>query len=221
MLQKNKLLLLLMAIMTITSVHSAFAQANDDDEVINVQFLWLLDGIRNTYECGVPETDEGTTVATCHDHEIIDLRTNRIIGTATDATADVSAVDGGLVATGTTFFRLPQGNLTIRGRGTIQPMLEGNPMLDNSPVTHIAGIFPEPGANDVLGGTGAFEGAKGTFGLLGALDLTNAAQGQSKFHCVYLFNLQLKVSAIKRAKRTLQGLGALKFPLKSLTNLAN
>lgn len=164
----------------------------DDEFTRRVEFLWLLDGIRNTYECEIPVTDMGTTVATCHEHEIIDLRTNKIIGTAVDATADVDVVGDGLVGTGTTTFYLPQGTLVIRGRGTIQPILEGEPVLNRGSVTHIAGIFPNAGEdNNVIDGTGVFEGAKGTFALLGALDLTNSDKGQSQFHCVYFMDLEL------------------------------
>ena len=157
-----------------------------------VQYLWLLDGLKNTYECDVPETEIGSTIANCHDHKVIDLKTNKIIGIATDATTDVETVGDGLVATGTTFFHLPEGNLVIRGRGTIQPMLEGEPKLNGAPVTHIAGIFPEDGENNVIDGTGVFRNATGTFGLLGALDLTNAAEGQAQFNCVYFLNLRLE-----------------------------
>jgi hypothetical protein len=157
-----------------------------------VELLWLLNGIKNTYECEIPETDQGTTIATCHDHDIINLKTGQIIGTATDATADVVPADTGLVGTGTTFFHLPQGTLVIRGTGSIQPVLHGTPTLDNHPVTHIAGIFPDaPQANNVLYGTGVFKNAEGSFSLLGALDLTHAAQGQSAFHCVYFMDIKV------------------------------
>ena len=39
---------------------------------------------------------------------------------ATDCTADFfpSSSDNGIIATGTTYFRLPEGNLTIRGTGS-------------------------------------------------------------------------------------------------------
>lgn len=171
--------------------NTAFANDQAEDKRL-LNLLWLLDGIKNTYECEIPATDQGTTKATCHDHDIINLKTGRIIGTATDATADVVQVDTGLVGTGTTFFYLPQGTLVIRGRGTIQPVLYGTPTLDNHPVTHIAGIFPnERGANNVLNGMGVFKKAEGSFSLLGALDLTNSASGQSAFHCVFFMDIKV------------------------------
>jgi hypothetical protein len=161
------------------------------DEKQRVNLLWLINGTKNSYTCEIPPTELGTIEATCHDHDIINLKTGRIIGTATDATADVMQIGEGLVGTGTTFFYLPQGTLVVRGTGTIQPTLHGNPQQDRHAVTHIAGIFPEPDANNVLSGTGVFEGTEGTFVLLGALDLTNAAQGQGSYHCVYDIDLEM------------------------------
>lgn len=157
-----------------------------------LQLLWLINGTKNTYDCVIPATDRGTVDATCHNHDLIDLKTNKIIGTAVDATADVDAVENGFVGTGTTFFYLKNGSLVVRGRGSIQPVLvDGSPMIEDRPVTHIAGIFAEPGANNVLSGTGVFKNATGTFTLLGALDLANSANGQQSFHCLYEIELEL------------------------------
>jgi len=156
-----------------------------------LEMLLLINGIKNTYECAIPGTDRGTVTATCHDHDVIDLKTNRIIGSAVDATADVDQIDAGLVATGTTFFKLKNGSFVIRARGTIQPVLYGDPVLNGSPVTHIAGIFPQAGDNHVLSGTGVYKNATGTFSLLGAIDLSNSAEGQAAFNCIYKINLTL------------------------------
>ena len=189
------ILIIVMAILVAQPVMANKKHANDtykvDRHTERLQMLLLLNGIKNTYECSIPATDRGTVIATCHDHDVIDLRTNRIIGTAVDATADVDAVDSGFVATGTTFFYLKNGSFVIRARGSIQPVLEGAPVLDGSPVTHIAGIFPQSGENHVLSGTGVFRRATGTFNLLGALDLTNSSKGQSAFNCIYTINLHL------------------------------
>lgn len=154
--------------------------------------LLLLTGIRRSYECEVPVTDRGSTTASCHDHEVIDLKTNKIIGYATDATIDVDQVGDGLVGTGTTFFYLNEGTFVVRGRGSIQPVLYGDPIHNGSPATHIAGIFPDNGDDNILTseGSGKFEGATGTFSLLGALDLTDAASGISAYYCVYIIDME-------------------------------
>jgi hypothetical protein len=155
--------------------------------------LLLLDGRKNTYDCEIPATDRGTTTASCADHDVIDLRTRKVIGVAVNTAADVDQVGDGFVATGTTFFRLKNGTFTLRGRGTIQPVLEGK-VFNNAPVTHFAEIFPDLDEPQVLGGTGKYKDASGTFALLGALDLSKLQQREEQFHLVYFikFNLRSK-----------------------------
>ncbi len=162
------------------------------------QMLLLLNGTRTSFECDIPATDRGTVVAMCHNHEVIDLKTNKIIGTATDATADVDEVNGGLVGTGTTFFHLKNGSFVVRGRGTIQPLLVGNaPVIAGNPVTHIAGIFPEQGETNILTelGSGKYKDATGTYILLGGIDLSKSDEGISTYHCIYEIDLDLNPSA--------------------------
>lgn len=173
--------------------HAPQASATTEQErSFRSTMILLLNGIRNSYQCQIPATELGTVTASCHDHEVIDLATNRIVGWATDATADVTPTENGLVGTGTTFFHLTHGDFVVRGTGSIQPVLYGSPVQSGSPVTHIAGIFPNNGENNVLSelGTGRYQGAEGTFTLLGALDMTNAAQGQGAYHCMYFIYLE-------------------------------
>ncbi len=102
-------------------------------------------------------------------------------------------VGEGLIATGTTFFELPHGDLVVRGTGTIQPTIPaaGSPVLNGVPVTHIAGIYPQENENNVLSGSGLYENASGTFALFGALDLSTVNEGYNVFNCVFFINLQL------------------------------
>jgi hypothetical protein len=168
-----------------------------------VTHLWLIGGTQDIFECEIPPTDRGTTKADCHKHNLIDLTTDRVIGTVLDATADVDADGEALIATGTTTFTIAdQGTLTIRGRGTIQPVKFGTPQFKwtsrglpdqpVTPITHIAGIFPnDPRENMVLSGTGIYEGAQGRFALFGALDLSQSEQGQATFNCIYKIDLKI------------------------------
>lgn len=172
----------------------------------SVSLLWFIGGTQNLYPCEVPPTDKGTTAATCHNHPVLDLRTNKIIGFARDATNDVEQIGTGLVATGTTTFNINGlGTLTVRGRGTIQPVLVENSRFTwrssafqgerPTPITNIAGIFPNPKQqNMILSGTGAFKGARGKFALLGALDLSNAQNNRDTFNCLYKIDIQVPVS---------------------------
>lgn len=185
------------------SLGSVSTRAENSSQA-HFRFFWLLNGTQEIYECEIPPTDLGTTTASCHDHDIINLRNDRRVGVATDASADVEVSGDGLVATGTTFFSLPQGDLTLRGTGTIQSVLTGAPIIDGHPVTHIAGIFPNAGDNMVLEGSGVFEGATGTFTLLGALDLSRP--GLNSFHCV--FEIKLTVDDIPENEELIETLRA-------------
>lgn len=182
--------------------------ASDTDDVDGFQtvsFLWYIGGTQNYFGCEVPATELGTTQASCHKHLLLDLKRDRIIGTAVDATADLfPAGDDALYATGTTTFQLTAGRfagstLQLRGTGTIQPVVVGNPHFEwksqaiasaQTPISHIAGIFAEPGENMVLDGTGAFEGATGTFALFGGLDVTSNPDAGS-FNCIFKIDLKI------------------------------
>jgi len=175
-----------------------------DDGFREISMLWYIGGTQEYFACEVPITDLGTTEASCHEHLLLDLRRDRVIGTALDATADVFAVGDALYATGTTTFELTAGpfagsTLQVRGTGTIQPTIVGNPHFEwksravdgkQTPISHIAGIFPDPDQNMVLDGTGVFEGATGTFALFGGLDVASDPDAGS-FNCIFKIDLKL------------------------------
>ena len=170
-----------------------------------VSLLWFIGGTQPYIECEVPETELGSTQASCHEHELLDLKRDRVIGTALDATNDVFATgDDALYATGTTTFEVSAGRfagstLQVRGIGTIQPTVVGSPhfewksramVSEQTPISHIAGIFPNPGENMVLKGTGVFKGATGTFALFGGLDLASDPTAGT-FNCIYKIDLKI------------------------------
>lgn len=189
---------LLLVLTAIGITNTAVSSGHRYPYVEHENMLLLLNGTRISYECEIPATNRGTVDAMCHDHEVIDMRTNKIIGKATDATADVDDHNGGLVGTGTTFFYLKNGSFVVRGRGTIQPLIYGSaPVNAGNPVTHIAGIFPEQGETNILAGlgTGRYKNATGTFTLLGALDLSRSDEGIATYHCVYAIDLDFTASA--------------------------
>ena len=184
---------------------SVLAGDTKGDGFVEVSLLWYIGGTQEYFECEVPPTALGTTQAGCHEHPVLDLKRDRIVGTAVDATADVfPAGDDALYATGTTTFELTVGRfagstLQVRGTGTIQPVVVGTPHFEwtsravdnnNTPISHVAGIFPEPGQNMVLAGTGVFKGATGTFGLFGGLDIVSSPDAGS-FNCIFKIDLKI------------------------------
>lgn len=168
-------------------------------------FLFVLTGRQDIFQCDVPPTDLGTTTADCHHHDIVDLRTGKVIGSAIDSSTDAELVGNQIVVTGTTFFSIEKGpfkgaKLTLRGRGAIAPHPIPNVELafagidlpvDKVPITHFAAITPIKGVdNNVLEASGKLRGAQGTFALWGQLDLSQLPNNGA-FNCIYNIQLDL------------------------------
>jgi hypothetical protein len=115
--------------------------------------------------------------------------TDRSIGTATRCFTDVNTVNGGMVLTDTTFFRLQEGTIVARSRTAVQPALA----LDgSSDVTHIATAIPAPLTTTILPdpGSGVFKGVPGTTRLAGAMDMRQFRErNEIGFNDLYLIKL--------------------------------
>ena len=136
--------------------------------------------------------DEST--ALCFDLDIIDLKTGRKIGTASDCLSNIEEVNGGLALVGRTIFNFPGGKLVTRGLTSVQPTTRGS--LD---FTNITGAIPAAGENSVLSGTGRFKNASGSARLSGAVKIVPIANGPGKeddqlqmtFDCVFDHDLSV------------------------------
>ena len=150
-----------------------------------------LRGTDTGFMMDIPTTAGGATQGLCFNVDMVDVKTGKVIGDATDCLADMGAgANGGVILTGTTFFNFPGGHLVSRGRTTVQPL---NEMAAGAPFTHITGAIPAAGSNQVLSGTGRFAGAEGTVRLSGAVDLSGfgAAVGDPiTFDCLFELNLK-------------------------------
>jgi len=123
--------------------------------------------------------------ANCFDVDLIDPTTNLVIGTATDCLSKVTPVGDGLALIGTTYFNFKEGTLVVRGKTSVQPKTHGS-----EPSTHITGGIPSPGANNVLYGTGIFEGATGSVRLSGAVNMSKFKdKGEISFDCIFIITL--------------------------------
>ena len=147
-----------------------------------------LDGTGLLYSATVPDIDgDGEDDdAICFDLDLIDLKKNRVIGTATDCLSDITEVGDGLALVGTTFFNFDDGTIVSRGLTTVQPTTHGSP---NS--THITGAISD-GSNDILSGTDEFEDATGSVRLSGAVDMSSfdATEGSPiTFDCIFVITL--------------------------------
>ncbi len=149
-----------------------------------------LKGTGPMYESTVPDIDGNglEDPAICFDVDLINLSNNQDIGSATDCLSNITPVgdEGGLALVGTTFFELKQGTIVSRGLTTVQPTTHGSPN-----VTHITGAISD-GSNDILSGTGAFNGATGSVRLSGAVDMslfTATVGSPITFDCIFVLNL--------------------------------
>lgn len=169
-----------------------------------ISFFWLLTGRQENFACDVPVTASGSTTADCHYHDVIDLRSGDVVGTAIDSSTDPQVVGDRTHLIGTTFFTINagpvRGTLVMRALGVIAPLgidntsfaFQGvNVDLLPAPVSHFAAIPAQAGANNVLNATGDFAGAAGRVALFGQLGLTQPGIGA--YNC--LFHLQLELPA--------------------------
>jgi hypothetical protein len=112
----------------------------------------------------------GTREGNCFNVELIDVRQEERLGTATRCFTDVQTVQNGLAFTETTFLHLPGGQIVARTRMTAQPII-GN----GSEMTHITGTVPSPFATNLLAdaGTDKFRNVPGRMRLSGVMNLQN------------------------------------------------
>lgn len=196
-------------VQTSTAALDAETDSASRDRWDDVSFLMILTGRTDVFQCEVPPTDKGTTVADCHTHSIYDLRTGKVIGVATDSSTDDVVVNGETVVVGTTFFTFTEGpfkgsKIVTRGAGTIAPQPVQNAFLRipglNPPspagkvdafaaIPNVFGADGKP-ANMVLSSSGKLAGAKGTIALWGQID-TSQLPKNANFNC--MFSLDLKV----------------------------
>lgn len=151
-----------------------------------VNLTMRLLGTAVGYESTVPDIDgDGfDDPATCFDVEVFNAATGLKMGDGTDCLSNITPAGDGLQIVGTTYFKLPGGTLISRGNTSVQPTTWGSPT-----VTHITGAIPSPGDNSVLAGTGAFKGAKGEVRLSGAVNMSNIANGEISFDCLFIADI--------------------------------
>ena len=122
----------------------------------------------------------------CFDLELFGVRSGRRIGTGSDC-LDLDSMEGvsdigGFAISNTSFFRFEDGTLQTRNRTTVQPTIDGSPTM-----THLTASMPL--LENVIGGTGVFEGASGTARLHGGIDMSEFDDGVVTFACVFVIEL--------------------------------
>ena len=146
-----------------------------------------LVGTGSMYQMHVPGLEEQ---AMCFDVDVIDIKTNEMIATATDCLSNVQPKGDGLSILGTTFFYLPDGLITIRGKITAQPALEETVLKNYQPVTHTTGASHTD--KGIIGGSGLYENSTGHARLSGLVDMSRFSANEGdlvSFDCLFIIDI--------------------------------
>src|SRR5690242_2508204 len=129
--------IILITIATLMTVLGVFANAAPPDNSRTLIVRLKGRAIGQTRPIPPLEATRTTSEGNCFDVDLLDVMTDRSIGTATRCFTDVNTVSGGTILTDTTFFRLREGTIVARSRITVQPALAGTP-----DITDIATAIP-------------------------------------------------------------------------------
>ena len=130
----------------------------------------------------VPDpTGPGTIAADCFTIDLVDVNKDKVVGQATDCISVVGVANGGLQVVETATFDFGGGHtFTAQGLVSVQATTHGSPG-----VTHITGSISPAGQNDIIAGTGRYEGLQATVRLSGAADLS-AFPAAVTFDCLFV-----------------------------------
>ena len=118
------------------------------------------------------------------------MKNQRTVGTATDCLSNVTPIGTGVALVGTTYFNFPQGELVVRGKTTVQPVLHPTVSASGQSMTHITGAASPD--NAVISGTRRFAGAEGTVRLSGMVDMSGFGGNVGdpiSFDCLFVIDL--------------------------------
>jgi len=139
------------------------------------------------YPSTVPDID-GDGIdddAFCFDGNVVDAKTDLVIGTGQECLA--ATAEGLNIATTTLHF--PSGSLTVRGKISVWPVQwdpATNPDVDPN-VGLVTGYFPGPGTNNIIASSGRFAGRTGRMRLSGAA--LDYGDGTANLNCVFIIDL--------------------------------
>jgi hypothetical protein len=155
-------------------------------------YVLNLVGTGDMYESLVDDIDgDGfDDPAKCFDVNLFNAKNQQYIGTGTDCLSDITGIGTGLALVGTTTFHMPMGDLVVRGKTTVQPVVQPTTTPAGQIITHITGAAGT--GNAVINGTGRFAGATGTARLSGMVnlsDFTGIAGTPIAFDCLFVVDL--------------------------------
>ncbi len=153
---------------------------------------------------GVGPNANGLIDANCFEADIFDLKSGALLGTAEDCLSEIAVgpdtdSGSGVQLVGTTVFNLHDGRLVVQGLTSVQAV---NWPTENSDVvfTHITGAN-SPNDAVLLGegrfsSTGAYANASARVRLSGQVDLSQLADGQITFDCIFVVDVDTNVNSL-------------------------
>jgi hypothetical protein len=194
------------ATLVIVALASLLAPSTNAD--VGVKFFGTATGGELSPEIAQAVADSGVDVEGfgCFELPLLDLQTGHQRGVGVDCLNvfdDVGDANGaGLQIEAKTFFFLPQGLIVNHGCTSVRPMFTG---VGDAGTTHITGSIP-PGefggvtgepqpvicqeTGGIIRATGGFKNFTGEVRLSGAVDLSNAGNGEITFSCLFLLDLE-------------------------------
>jgi hypothetical protein len=175
---------------------------------VGVKFFGTATGGDLSPEIDQAVADSGVDVEGfgCFELPLLDLETGHQRGVGVDCLNvfdDSGDADGaGLQIEAKTFFFLPQGLIVNHGCTSVRPVFLG---VGDAGTTHITGSIPPGEFGGVPGGippaicqdtggiilaTGGFQNHSGEVRLSGAVNLSNAGNGEITFSCVFILDLE-------------------------------
>lgn len=128
-------------------------------------------------EAYVPDWDvpNAESDVVCQDIDLVDLKSNEVIGAATDCFSSIEpATDGGGAGfIGTSFLYFPEGTIISQGKFTARPVLQETTSSTGVPITAITGAATE--GNSIIWGSGKYENVQGNVRVSGMVNDTEYA----------------------------------------------
>ena len=174
----------LVILVTLLSISGANASGRGNNIVVLLAGEGLADNTGNQF------TQLGLVAPTgvlCFDMDLVDAKTDRVIGSGSDCLSAITpSENGGMALTATSFFHFPGGTLVSQGLVTVQPKFYG---LDE--YTHVVGAAPSPSENNVIYADGEFKDAAGSVRLSGLVNLSRLQEfGYIDFDCVFIIDIE-------------------------------
>ena len=182
MISKVRSNLFLVMLVTLFSASGASAGDFGKNIIVLLAGEGLADGSGNQFTQLGLVAPEGVL---CFDIDLIDAKTDRVIGSGSDCLSAITPSDnGGMALTATSFFHFPGGTLVSQGLVSVQPKFHG---LEE--YTHVVGAAPSPSESNVIYGDRKFKDANGSVRLSGLVNLSRLGTGYIDFDCVFIIDI--------------------------------